>query len=286
MVHPDKDVMLSYPNAKINLGLAVMNKRLDGYHNLETIFLPVVGLADELEVVADDSLAMGEFRFVQEGLSVDCPDRDNLIIRAYLRMQAHYPQIGPVRIRFRKNIPFGAGLGGGSADAAFMARSLNQLFALGLTDEQLEQEVSPLGADCAFFIQNRPRFAEGIGNEFTDVCPEVLESVNGHYLVLIKPTCSVSTAAAYRGIIVRGEQPGIRGVSRLQELSNDFEKTVFPLFPAIAQVKQTLLDTGAFYASMSGSGATVFGLYDAPQDVDALRMRFPGCFVWTGQMKF
>lgn len=143
--------MLLYPNCKINIGLRVISKRADGYHDLETIFYPVKGLSDILEVIPSK-----QFRFTQSGLVVDCPADDNLIIKCFRRMQAHYPQIGNVDIRFTKRIPFGAGLGGGSSDAAHMAIALNELFELGLTQQQLAAEVAPLGADCAFFIYNTP----------------------------------------------------------------------------------------------------------------------------------
>ena len=142
--------MLLFPNCKINIGLRVVRKREDGYHDLETIFYPVYGLHDELEVQplhnSIQSLHNAP-QFIQEGLAVDCPAEDNLIIKCYQRMRTKYPQIGDVRIRFKKNIPFGAGLGGGSSDAAHMAIALNEIFALGLTKEQLAEEVRPLGAD-------------------------------------------------------------------------------------------------------------------------------------------
>lgn len=273
--------MKLFPNAKINLGLAVMRKRADGYHDLETIFLPVPGLHDELTVEAleaNDAPAEG-YTFRQEGIAVDCPPEQNLIIRTYLTMRERYPQVGPVSILFRKNIPFGAGLGGGSADAAFMAKAVNELFRLGLTDEQLEAEVSPLGADCAFFIKNRPQYAEGIGNIFSPVPEAVLKQLEGRWLVMLKPECAVSTGQAYRGIRRREEEgrEGIRGVSDLSLLTNDFELTVFPLFPEIAALKEALLSRGAIYAAMSGSGATVFGLFEEEQH--GLEEVFPGCFV-------
>lgn len=273
--------MKLFPNAKINLGLAVMRKRADGYHDLETIFLPVPGLHDELTVEAleaNDAPAEG-YLFEQDGIAVDCPPEQNLIIRTYLTMRERYPQVGPVSILFRKNIPFGAGLGGGSADAAFMAKAVNELFRLGLTDEQLEAEVSPLGADCAFFIKNRPQYAEGIGNIFSPVPEAVLKQLEGRWLVMLKPECAVSTGQAYRGIRRREEEgrEGIRGVSDLSLLTNDFELTVFPLFPEIAALKEALLARGAIYAAMSGSGATVFGLFGEEQH--GLEEAFPGCFV-------
>ena len=259
--------MILYPNCKINLGLRIIRKREDGYHDLETIFLPVYGLHDELEVERSQESGVRSqesISFVQEGLTVDCKPEDNLIIRCYRQMAAHYPQIGPVRVRFRKNIPFGAGLGGGSSDAAHMAIALNELFALGLTKEQLAQEVRSLGADCPFFVYNTPCFATGIGDELTPI--EL--KMSGIRLMLIKPNEGVSTKEAYSGIRPHPEATGEikRGV-----YVNDFEETVFPKHPVIAHIKERLLDAGALYASMSGSGSTVYGLFkdDAKSRSDA-----------------
>ena len=261
--------MVFYPNCKINIGLRVVRKREDGYHDLETIFYPVYGLHDELEVNRVSGIGNREsgvgFSFIQEGLAVDCPAEDNLIIKCYQRMQAKYPQIGDVRIRFKKNIPFGAGLGGGSSDAAHMAIALNEIFALGLTREQLAEEVRPLGADCPFFIYNTPCYAEGIGDKLTPISLDL----SGLRLIMIKPNCGVSTREAYSGIIRHPEVEGQIKQALNEGLSlevmhslliNDFEKTVFPLHPEIAEIKQRLLDAGAVYAAMSGSGSTVFGL--------------------------
>ena len=262
--------MVFYPNCKINIGLRVVRKREDGYHDLETIFYPVYGLHDELEVnrvsgIGNRVSGVG-FSFIQEGLAVDCPAEDNLIIKCYQRMQAKYPQIGDVRIRFKKNIPFGAGLGGGSSDAAHMAIALNEIFALGLTREQLAEEVRPLGADCPFFIYNAPCYAEGIGDKLTPIYLDL----SGLRLIMIKPNCGVSTREAYSGIIRHPEVEGQIKQALNEGLSlevmhslliNDFEKTVFPLHPEIAEIKQRLLDAGAVYAAMSGSGSTVFGLF-------------------------
>ena len=242
--------MILYPNCKINLGLRVVRKRQDGYHDLETIFVPIYGLHDELEVVTAPS-----FSFEQEGITVDCNAEDNLIVKCYRQMQAKYPQIGNVAIRFKKNIPFGAGLGGGSSDAAHMVIALNELFALGLSKEQLAQEVSVLGADCAFFVYNVPCFAEGIGDKLTPIDLDL----KGTRIVMIKPEESVSTKEAYSGITVTGI--GLRVTGDFSQYINDFEATVFPLHPIIADIKKRLLDAGAYYASMSGSGSTVYGLF-------------------------
>ena len=255
--------MLLYPNCKINLGLRVIHKRKDGYHDLETIFVPVYALHDELEVEVSD-----RFSFTQEGIAVDCPADDNLIIRCYRLMTSRYPQIGNVSVRFRKNIPFGAGLGGGSSDAAHMAVALNELFELGLSKEQLAEEVKPLGADCPFFIYNTPCYAEGIGDKLTPVDLDL----NGIRIVLVKPEEGVSTREAYSGITTHPEAAGqiksffcqnrsLRSFSGSGPFINDFEETVFPKHPVIGYIKKRLLDAGAFYACMSGSGSTVFGLF-------------------------
>ena len=269
--------MLLYPNCKINLGLRIIRKRKDGYHDLETIFVPIYGLHDELEIrVTGEGLPVTGVSFVQEGIAVDCKAEDNLIIKCYRQMAAKHPQIGPVSIRFRKNIPFGAGLGGGSSDAAHMALALNELFGLGLSKAQLAAEVRPLGADCPFFIYNTPCFAEGIG----DILTPIDLDLKGVRIVLIKPDEGVSTKEAYSGIVLHHEVSGkikslfiqrsnltakrsyCEAISEHCELLiNDFEATVFPQHPIIAEIKKRLQDAGAYYASMSGSGSTVFGLF-------------------------
>ena len=254
--------MKLFPNCKINIGLRVVRKREDGYHDLETIFYPVMGLHDELEVVPSS-----KFEFIQEGLAVDCKTEDNLIVKCFLNMKAKYPQVGDVRIRFKKNIPFGAGLGGGSSDAVHMAIALNEIFALGLTREQLADEVRSLGADCPFFVYNTPCYAEGIGDKISPISLDL----RGLRLVMIKPNCGVSTREAYGGIIRHPEAEGqikqalAEGKSLVDMRSllvNDFEQTVFPLHSEIAEIKQRLLDAGAVYTAMSGSGSTVFGLFE------------------------
>ena len=241
--------------------MRVVRKREDGYHDLETIFYPVYGLHDELEVEPAE-----EFAFLQDGLVVDCLPTENLIYKVYKRMQEHFPQIGNVKITFKKNIPFGAGLGGGSSDAAHMAIALNELFSLGLTREQLAEEVRSLGADCPFFIYNTPCYAEGIGDKLTPITLDL----RGLRLVMIKPNCSVSTKEAYAGIVRHPEAEGQikQALTEGQTLTdmyplliNDFEQTVFPIHPEIAAIKKRLQDAGAIYAAMSGSGSTVFGLF-------------------------
>ena len=262
--------MLLYPNCKINLGLRIVRKRPDGYHDLETIFVPIYGLHDELEVERIQSTdrftdrIQTDIVFSQEGIAVDCSPEDNLIVKCYRAMAAKYPQIGAVSVRFKKNIPFGAGLGGGSSDAAHMALALNELFSLGLSKAQLAEEVRPLGADCPFFIYNTPCYAEGIG----DILTPIDLDLKGTRIVLIKPEEGVSTKEAYSGITPKGKGPDVLGalgklgfLENFDQFTNDFEATVFPHHPIIADIKKHLLDAGAYYASMSGSGSTVFGLF-------------------------
>ena len=262
--------MLLYPNCKINLGLRIVRKRPDGYHDLETIFVPIYGLHDELEVrpIPAPSLNGREISFTQEGIAVDCSPEDNLIVKCYRAMAARYPQIGAVSVRFKKNIPFGAGLGGGSSDAAHMALALNELFGLGLSKAQLAEEMRPLGADCPFFIYNTPCYAGGIG----DILTPIDLDLKGTRIVLIKPEEGVSTKEAYSGIKLHNDTSKARLMSATKLLNdaaaqlndvfvNDFEATVFPHHPIIADIKKHLLDAGAYYASMSGSGSTVFGLF-------------------------
>ena len=262
--------MKLYPNCKINLGLRVVRKREDGYHDLETIFVPIYGLHDELEVTIIDEMSAakplnGGLLFKQEGIAVDCNAEDNLIVKCYRLMQAKYPQIGAVEVRFKKNIPFGAGLGGGSSDAAHMAIALNELFELGLSKAQLAEEVKPLGADCPFFVYNTPCYAEGIG----DILTPIELDLKGTRIILIKPDEGVSTKEAYSGIQPKdeGQRTKDKNVSAYliaqqnRLFVNDFEKTVFPKHPIIGEIKKRLLDAGAYYASMSGSGSTVFGFF-------------------------
>ncbi|MBQ7530587.1 MAG: 4-(cytidine 5'-diphospho)-2-C-methyl-D-erythritol kinase [Paludibacteraceae bacterium] len=256
--------MILYPNCKINIGLRVISKRTDGYHDLETVFYPVLGLYDVLMVSQAE-----KFSFEQTGIVVDCPTEDNLIIKCYRRMQERHPQIGNVSIRFEKRIPFGAGLGGGSSDAAHMALALNELFSLELSKEQLAAEVAPLGADCAFFIYNTPCLAEGIGERLTPV-PFTL---SGFRLMMLKPDVPVSTREAYQGIRLSGDKPSLaslvrKGITPIDLIRhgdifyNDFEQTVFPLHPELAAIKKRLQDAGAFYTAMSGSGSTVYALFE------------------------
>ena len=253
--------MKTTPNCKINIGLHVVGKRPDGYHDLETIFLPVHDLCDELEITP----AEGSATVVrQEGIVLDNAPDDNLCMKAYRLLQDEF-NIPPVEIKLRKNIPFGAGLGGGSSDAAFTLKMLNDIFSLGLSVGDLEQRAARIGADCAFFIQNHPAYATGIGDQL-----ELLDLDLSAYRIVIElpPNEHVSTREAYAGLhLQEGVRPDLRQavcqpIAQWRDIIvNDFESSVCSAHPAIAALKDGMYRRGAHYASMTGSGAAVFGLF-------------------------
>lgn len=257
--------MITFPNVKINLGLSITEKRPDGYHNLETVFYPVA-LEDALEIRTSSATAPDrKFTLHQHGLEIAGKPEDNLVAKAYQLLDEKF-NLPPVDIHLYKHIPSGAGLGGGSSDAAFMLKLLNEHFHLNLPDNQLEEYAATLGADCAFFIRNKPTFAEGIGNIFSPI--EL--SLSGYGIMIVKPDIFVSTREAFSNIHPHRPEHPIkeviqRPVSEWKEtLINDFEASVFLLHPAIEAIKQELYNQGAAYASMSGSGSSVFGLF-APE---------------------
>ncbi|MDL2256294.1 4-(cytidine 5'-diphospho)-2-C-methyl-D-erythritol kinase [Parabacteroides sp. OttesenSCG-928-K15] len=267
--------MICFPNAKINLGLNVVQKRPDGYHNIETLFYPVP-VKDALEVVT----AAEEDIFIQTGIPITGDSADNLVMRALALLRTKYA-IPPLEIHLLKQIPFGAGLGGGSSDAAFMLKLVNEFCTLGLSVDEMEEMAASLGADCPFFIQNKPVFATGTGNLFTSV--DV--SLKGYYFGLVKPPVAVSTPEAYAGITPRQPEMPLTEIATLpvetwrECMVNDFETNVFKQYPVIATLKQQLYDAGALYASMSGSGSSVFGIFKEPVNIQPL---FPDYYVWEG----
>ena len=254
--------MTTHPNCKINIGLHVTSRRADGYHELETVFMPIL-LCDTLTIEPAD-----DFRFTQSGIVVDCPAEENICVKAYRLMRYRYPQIGDVLIHLEKNIPFGAGLGGGSSDAAHVITMLNELFDIGLGEEAMCQLAKQIGADCPFFILNRPCYATGIGDQLEPLNFQL--STFNFQLILLKPTVSVSTADAYRGITPHPSNIDLRkAINEPVEdwrnlIVNDFEATVFPKYPIIAELKEMLYERGAVYTSMSGSGSAIFGLFKDP----------------------
>lgn len=271
--------MICFPNAKINLGLNIVSRRSDGYHNLETIFYPIA-IKDALEIIVKPGQQTDTF--VEAGIKVDAAPESNLVMKALLLMQSKY-DFPSVEVHLLKKIPFGAGLGGGSADASFMLKLLNRTFSLGASDVELASLAVQLGADCPFFIYNKPMFASGIGEIFEDINLSLKE----YYFVLIKPDIHVSTKDAFAQI--QPTQPQIslkeiieKPISEWKGLMyNDFEKSVFSKYPQIGGIKQSLYNNGALYASMSGSGSSVFGIFkEETKDIPNL---YPDCFVWTGQ---
>jgi 4-diphosphocytidyl-2-C-methyl-D-erythritol kinase len=251
--------MVVFPNAKINIGLNVVSKRPDGYHNLETIFYPV-SWRDALEMAESE-----ETKLTTSGIEIDSPADKNLILKAYYLLQQQF-KLPPVHFHLHKAIPFGAGLGGGSSDAAFTLKMLNEYFQLNLTDDKLENFAAQIGADCPFFIRNKPVFATGIGNEFHSIDLDLSD----YHILILKPEFSVGTAEAYKNIIPRKPKFNLSEITRTAIcdwkylLINDFEESVFPKYPLIAELKQLLYDSGASFAAMSGSGSSVFGIFRNP----------------------
>ena len=269
--------MISYPNAKINIGLNIVERRPDGYHNIETIFYPI-GLQDTLLVETSDGCS--DYSFSTSGIQIDGEPDNNLIIKAYRLLQTEY-ELPPVDISLYKQIPFGAGLGGGSSDAAFMLKALNEIVELKISPKKLEKFAAELGADCPFFIRNKPVFASGIGNIFTPV----KLSLAGFWLILVKPDIFVSTPDAYAGANPTTPQTSLtelikQPVEKWKDtIENDFETTVFKKHPHIGILKSELYKLGALYASMSGSGSSVYGIFKNEPPYSAL---FDSCFVVSG----
>ena len=268
--------MITFPNAKINLGLNIVEKRPDGYHNLETIFYPI-NLQDALEVTRRENNDK-EYTLHISGSPLEGEPEDNLVVKAYKLLKKDYPGLLPVDIHMYKHIPAGAGLGGGSSDAACMIKLPNDKFSLGLSTERMEEYAVKLGADCSFFIRNKPVFATGIGNLFEPV--EL--SLKGYHIILIKPDIFVSTRDAFAEI--KPVRPAVSLKETVKQpmetwknsMKNDFEDSVFKKFPEIAAIKDELYDLGAVYAAMSGSGSSVYGIFKAP--IENVEDKFCGCF--------
>ncbi len=247
-------------NCKINLGLDVLRRRDDGFHEVATVMYPVTGLHDIINIDACD----GEIsQFENLGIGVDCPAESNICLRAWRLMHERYG-IGAARITLNKQIPFGAGLGGGSADGTAVIVALNEIFALGLSESQLIELAAELGSDTAFFVRNTPQLCTGRG----EIMEPIEVSLRGLWLVLIKPDEGVSTREAYSGItpFIPSEPLRERIARPITEwqgcIKNDFEPHIFAAHPQIARIKDWLLAQGAIYAAMSGSGSALFGLFD------------------------
>ncbi len=265
--------MTVYPNCKINLGLNIVGVRPDGYHDIETVFYPVP-LCDRLTVEP----AAGETdTLVAEGIPVAGNMAENLVVRVIGMLRRDGFAIPPLDITLEKNIPSGAGLGGGSGDAAAMMRLVNEMFQLGMEKDEMRQRIAELGADCPFFVENRPMFAQGIGDRIEPA--EI--SLSGWFLTLIKPDIFVSTKEAYASVQIKKPNKSIKQIIKSSVetwkgvLCNDFEEPVFARHSAIGRIKETLYAKGAIYASMSGSGSCVYALSRTPIILEGA---FGGCF--------
>jgi 4-diphosphocytidyl-2-C-methyl-D-erythritol kinase len=261
--------MIVFPNAKINIGLNIIARRPDGYHDLETVFYPVK-INDVLEVVEADKLS-----FESSGLDIPGRLEDNLCIKGYHLLKKDH-DLPPVKIHLHKNIPIGAGLGGGSADAAFFIKLMNDKFGLGLSLESMEDYARVLGADCAFFIRSKPVFAFEKGDELEPINLDL----SAYKIVLVMPDEHVSTAEAYRGVKPASVSESLYDLIKTPlaawrgHIKNDFENHIFRDHPVIRGVKAELYEYGALYASMSGSGASVFGIFENAPNLDAMKENY------------
>jgi 4-diphosphocytidyl-2-C-methyl-D-erythritol kinase len=248
--------MICFPNAKINLGLHITAKRKDGYHEIETCMVPIP-LYDALEMIVENKTV-----FDTSGLTIPGEEKDNLILKALKLIRKDFSDLPQVHIHLHKNIPMGAGLGGGSADGAFALTLMNRLFDLYLDDFILEDYAAQLGSDCPFFIENKPKIAIGRG----EILEPVEVELKGDHILLIKPPVHVGTKEAYAGVKPKAPKFPIKEILRdksswKEKLVNDFEDSIFPQYPELAEIKAKLYEMGAYYSAMSGSGSTVFGLF-------------------------
>ncbi len=268
--------MILFPPAKINLGLRIVRKRADGYHDLETALLPVPW-RDALEVIRSDT-----FSFHTSGLPIPGASESNLCVRAYHLLQQDF-DLPPVAVHLHKVIPMGAGLGGGSSDAASLLVLLNDLFELSLTTSDLQAYAARLGSDCPFFVDPRPRLASGTGTTLEDLPLDL----SGQHLVVVYPNVSVTTAEAYARVIPRQPDSELRDLLTQPietwkgQVVNDFEVSVFQQHPVLANLKEQLYRAGATYASLSGSGSALYGLFDGPADLPAGWEEYT---VWEGEL--
>lgn len=285
--------MIKFVNAKLNIGLGITRRREDGYHDLETIFYPVgvyngtpensTPFCDVLQVVKCDSELASRFRF--SGNAIDCPPEKNLVCKAVTLFESWCKNrnisIIPVEVSLEKHLPDGAGLGGGSADASFVLKSLNEIYGNLFTIAELQNMALQLGADCPFFIENRPVFASGVGELF-DPVPL---NLSGWWAVIAKPNVYVSTREAFAGITPSPAKFNLRHIAELpvqewrEVVHNDFENSIFPLYPELKNIKDKFYSLRAVYASMSGSGSSLYGLFagqaEAAEAAESLRRKFP-----------
>jgi 4-diphosphocytidyl-2-C-methyl-D-erythritol kinase len=271
--------MLLFPNCKINIGLYVIEKRSDGFHNLQTVFYPVKGLTDTLEINENKTIkskTKTKVLFEQNGITLDCNSEENICIKAYNILDKDF-NLPPVSMNLHKNIPAGAGLGGGSSDAAFVLKGINKLFSLNLSHDELLNYASKLGSDCAFFIDNKPAFATNKGDILNEINLSLIEN---YHIFIIKPDIHISTAEAYRNIVPVAPNISLKKLIKLpiqtwkNNIKNDFEKYVFYKYPILENIKNQLYQNGAIYASMSGSGSAIFAFFENIPIMDTSKYSF------------
>ncbi|MFI3282286.1 MAG: 4-(cytidine 5'-diphospho)-2-C-methyl-D-erythritol kinase [Rikenellaceae bacterium] len=262
--------MTIYANCKINIGLDILRRREDGFHDLSTIMYPIRGLNDEVTLTPLDT---NDVEFISLGLLIDCPPHKNLCVRAAKAMQQRYNTPG-VRITLNKIVPFGAGLGGGSSDATAVIMAMNQIFELNLSEEVLIEIAATLGSDTPFFVRNTAQICTGRGEIMTPIDL----SLDDYTIALIKPDIGVSTAQAYSGVCPSTPSTPIEELITLPieewqgRIKNDFEPHIFEAYPTLAHIKNELLDRGAIYASMSGSGSTIYGIFKKESNLKELEI--------------
>lgn len=265
--------MICFPNAKINIGLNIVSRRSDGYHNLETIFYPIK-IKDALEVI--EAPEMG---FETSGIEIPGHANENLCLKAYNLLRSDF-DLPNISIHLHKTIPIGAGLGGGSANAAFFVKLINDKFNLGLTFDKMQSYCRLLGADCAFFIENKPLFAYDKGDVFKPIDIDL----TNYNLALVMPPVHVSTAEAYRGVTPKMPVQSLQDLIKLPinqwqgKILNDFEPHIFKAYPQIRSIKADLIASGAIFSLMSGSGASVFGIFNTKPDLSTFKQK--GCLVF------
>jgi 4-diphosphocytidyl-2-C-methyl-D-erythritol kinase len=268
--------MVTFPNAKINIGLQIIEKRLDGFHNIASCFYPV-GWSDVLEIIPTE-----DFSFSSSGIDIPGEPIQNLCVKAYELLKKDYP-LPPIAMHLLKIVPIGAGMGGGSADAAFVLKLLNSTFNLSLSTFQLQSYARKLGSDCAFFIENKPQFCYEKGDQFADISL----SLKGKFIVLVYPNLHISTAEAYAS--VKPQKPAVNLLEALQRplpewrhsIKNDFEGGLFLKYPILSQIKEKMYKKGAIYSSLTGSGSTIYGIFEKETDLQNI---FASYTVWKGEL--
>lgn len=270
--------MIAFPNAKINVGLQVVSLRPDGFRNLNSCFYPV-NWCDALEIIP-----AAETRFTSSGIPIPGEVKDNLCLKAYELLRQDF-DLEPVHIHLHKNIPIGAGMGGGSSDAAFTLKILNDLFELNLKSSQLEEYARKLGSDCAFFIQNKPVYAVEKGDIFESISLDL----TGYTCAIVYPSLHITTAEAYRNVVPKTPSHNLPDLLQSpiatwrDKVQNDFEQALFPKYPELAKIKESMYQAGALYASMTGSGSAVYGIF--PEELNPeLTVAGTTYSVWQGSL--